>query len=440
MNTTTLASRSNHQGKRDGLVRDHLHREEAIHRGLTEKYELVKQLGSGGMGVVWEARHKRLGRSVALKYMRGEIAADTALRERFLREAVSTAALESEHIRAVYDIDTTGDEPYLVMELLTGSTLRTLLDSLAALDARRAIDLLAQACLAVAHAHSRGVVHRDLKPTNIFVCRRTDGTDLVKVADFGIAKLEGVGTAESLTGPGPLGTIAYMAPEQIRSAGSADESSDIYSLGVVLYEALAGQLPHPGQEMHEVMHHALHLEASPLVRHRPDLDPALCAVVHRAIASHREHRFRSATELRDALLRLTAEAEGSLGAHEIASASPSPGRWRSQAFAGGALGAGLALGWLLGSSSAARPAAEPVAVSQPTAPHQPRVQQIDVARALPPPPATASEVEPPTPLAATARPSSTAGIRRRVVTKPAATGASRGSMDLDLENPYTGPR
>ena len=255
------------------------------------------------MGVVYEARHSVLDRPFAVKVLRPPVGRDPQATALLRREALAAAQLESEHIASVLDFgeDEEGS-PYMVMELLRGIDLRALLKVEKRLLPHRAADLLAQACRGLERAHARGIVHRDIKPSNLFVCRGAEGLETVKVLDFGVAKLrERADSASLQSGARLLGTLHYMAPEQIRCASDVDARADVYSLGIVLYQSLSGRLPHRGDTPHEVMHQILYRRCEALSCACPELDPRLAAIVDRALAYDPAHRFSTAGELERAL-------------------------------------------------------------------------------------------------------------------------------------------
>jgi len=265
------------------------------------KYRLVRYLASGGMGDVYEAQHTVVKRRFAIKLLHAELATQRESLVRFQREAQAAGALESENVAAAVDFGIAEDgSPYIVMEYLAGESLRALLDRRQHLPLPRAADLVMQACRGVGAAHKAGIVHRDLNPQNLFVCRREDGTDVVKVLDFGVAKLEAVESAETRTGT-ILGTPAYLSPEQARGEKTVDHRTDIYGLGAVLYELLAGKKPHPGDSHNAILHHICTQPVLPLEGSQLDLPPALVEVVHRALASDPRERQESAEALAQAL-------------------------------------------------------------------------------------------------------------------------------------------
>ena len=274
------------------------------------KYKLVRLLGKGGMGEVYEAQHSIIGRRFAVKFLHPHLASNSELVARFQREAQAAGSLENENIAAVVDAGT-GDDgaPYLVMEYLDGEDLAHLLVRDGPLPVPRAAHILIQACRGLAAAHSRGIVHRDLKPENLFICQRNDGSDLVKVLDFGIAKLHTGRAGAGLTQSGTtMGTPYYMSPEQARGAKDVDHHTDIYALGVILYEILSGTKPHPGDSYHEIIYHVLTYEPAPLDSARPSLPPGLSVVVGKAMAREAGDRHVSVTLLMEALIPFAGRA------------------------------------------------------------------------------------------------------------------------------------
>lgn len=214
------------------------------------KYRIVRLIGDGGMGAVFEARHELLGTNVALKFLHSELSKRPGLASRFLQEARVSARIQSPHVTRVTDVDQTPDgSPFLVMELLTGESLQQLLDRRVKLPKDQAIDFALQILSGLEAAHALGVVHRDLKPDNVFITPSTGGP-LLKLLDFGIAKLrEANEYQKGLTRPGAImGTPEYMAPEQLYSADRVDHRADLYSLGVMLYEMLTGERPAYGDD------------------------------------------------------------------------------------------------------------------------------------------------------------------------------------------------
>lgn len=266
---------------------------------IGNKYRITRFLAAGGMGAVYEAQHVVVRRRFAVKFLRAELSQRRDMLARFKLEAEAAGALESENIAAVLDFGfSSAGAPYLVMEYLDGVSLADLLKAEGPLPAARAADLVVQACAGIQRAHEAGVLHRDLKPRNLFVCRRADGTDLVKVVDFGVAKLldEDAGQGVTATG-GMVGTPCYMAPEQARGEALIDARADVYALGAILYELLAGHPPHPGASYPALIHHISTQPPLPLASRERPLPPALIAVVEQALASQADQRPGSAAEL-----------------------------------------------------------------------------------------------------------------------------------------------
>jgi serine/threonine-protein kinase len=265
------------------------------------RYQLVRELGRGGMGVVYEARHVDLGRSVALKVLHPERAQSPALAERFRNEARAIAALCHPNLVALYDFGLTADgRPYTAMELLQGETLDRKLEREQRLDWRKAVRLAIDACSALEVAHQAGVIHRDIKPGNLFLTQ--DGT--LKLFDFGIAKAVRDTPHES-SGQLVLGTPEYMAPEQ-SSGGPVDERSDLYSLGVVLCELCAGVLPDHGASLPAFALRPARTFTRTLPRGTPTM---LEETIERATQRDPEQRFQSATDMRAALAAALHEPE-----------------------------------------------------------------------------------------------------------------------------------
>jgi serine/threonine-protein kinase len=260
------------------------------------KYRVVRFLAAGGMGVVYEAQHTLVKRRFAVKFLRPELAEKRDSLARFQREAQTAGALESENLAAAVDFGVAKDgSPFIVMEYLEGESLEAALERDGHLPLERATDLVHQACRGIQAAHAASIVHRDLKPQNLFLCRREDGTDLLKVLDFGIAKLEAVDrdTAATLTGI-VLGTPAYMSPEQARGERAIDHRADVYALGAILYELLSGRKPHPGDSHNAILHHIATQPAVPLDFLEPPLPAPLVASIERALSSDPAARFASA--------------------------------------------------------------------------------------------------------------------------------------------------
>ncbi|WP_330478089.1 protein kinase [Streptomyces platensis] len=269
------------------------------HRMLGQRYELVEQLGHGGMGTVYRAVDHRLRRTVAVKTLSAELAMQPEFLTRFQREAHAAAALNHPGVATVHDVgeDAGGGaaEPYLVMEYVAGRTLSQVLRD-GPLAVAQAVDITGQVLAALEHSHRHAIVHRDIKPANVMLT----ASGAVKVVDFGIAKaLSEVATR--LTGTGvAVGTPAYLAPEQINGAAT-DHRTDLYAVGCLLYELLTGRPPYTGDSPFSVMHQHLAAEPVPPSRLRPELPPAVDALIARALHKRREDRFPDAATMRTAL-------------------------------------------------------------------------------------------------------------------------------------------
>lgn len=270
---------------------------------VSGKYRIERLIGDGGMGVVYEARHELLRTGVALKFLHADLAQRPGLAQRFLQEARVSATIQSPHVTRVTDVDTARDgSPYLVMELLSGQSLQALLDRHGKLPVAQAVDFSLQILAGLEAAHAMGVVHRDLKPDNVFVTPSTGGP-LLKLIDFGIAKLRATNDySRGLTRAGVImGTPEYMAPEQLFSAETTDERADIYSLGVMLFEMLAGCRPADGEDAEAIIAAVRSGRTRRLSEVAPEVPSGLVALVEQAIRPDREQRFEKASTLRLAL-------------------------------------------------------------------------------------------------------------------------------------------
>ena len=275
---------------------------------IHNKYRLLRVIGDGGMGSVFEARHEVLGTTVALKFLHPELSRRSGLVQRFLQEARVSAQIQSPHVVRVTDVDQNPNgQAFIVMEYLEGKTLQTLYEELyharQRLSYADALEYAMQMLEGVEAAHSAGVVHRDLKPDNVIITRGKRGEPLLKLLDFGIAKLKVTGQLDrGLTRPGIImGTPEYMAPEQASSADTVDARADIFSLGVMVFEMLAGRRPVGGDEPHQIASAYLTRNIAKLLDLAPHVPPELAAAVHRAMGPKPEDRFNSVAELRSAI-------------------------------------------------------------------------------------------------------------------------------------------
>jgi serine/threonine-protein kinase len=273
---------------------------------LAGKYRVDGVLGEGGMGIVVRAHHEVLHQQVALKFLTGAAATNGDAVERFLRDARAAVKIQSEHVARIIDVGTLDSgSPFMVMELLEGSDLSDVLRMRGPMHVAQAVDSVLQALDAIAEAHAIGIIHRDLKPSNLFLASRADGTDIIKVLDFGISKVTFAGESSAqaaLTATQQvMGSPLYMSPEQFRSAKKVDPRSDIWSLGVILYELLTGRPPFDGESMGEVFSAVLENEPASVRVARPDVPPGLEQVVMRCLRKPAKERFAHAGELARAL-------------------------------------------------------------------------------------------------------------------------------------------
>ncbi len=307
---------------------------------IADKYELQREIGKGGMGSVWAAVHKGLGRTVAVKFLRPQADHDATATDRFVSEARMVAAIKHRFVVDVFDFGVTSDGLYyMVLELLEGESLAERITEGPPFAVRDAVELITD-CLRGLHAvHEAGVVHRDLKPENIFVIRDADGA-FPKLIDFGISKKtedtgaldspgapgDAAGRSTQLTRPGMIvGTPYYMSPEQLRGRADLDRRADIFSMGVILYELIAGRLPFDQDNIGDLMVAITSRRAPTLSVLRPELGKELSDVVARALDPERDARPPTALALRDALLAvLPSLPERELtGTHQL----PTPGAY-----------------------------------------------------------------------------------------------------------------
>ncbi len=272
---------------------------------LSGKFRIEKIIGKGGMGAVLAAHHEMLGERVAIKFLLGEIAQNPEALRRFENEAKNAFKIKGEHVCNIMDVGNERGMPFMVMEYLNGEDLSQILEKRGAFPVEEAVDYVLQALEAIAQAHAYGIVHRDLKPANLFLHRRPDGSQIIKVLDFGIAKSNTFGDAggqHNLTSTkSMLGSPLYMSPEQLRSAKNVDARADIWALGVILYELLTGTVPFNGETLGELFIAILEQPPMPVSHKRTDVPQVLSDAVMRCLQRQIDSRFPNVAELAQAL-------------------------------------------------------------------------------------------------------------------------------------------
>jgi len=274
----------------------------AVGTTIAGKYRLVRLIGKGGMGAVYEARHLEIGKRVAIKLMRPEFATEADVVERFRREARAASATGHTGILQIHDIGIDGGRHFMVMDLLEGETLDALLRRQGRIEPRESVRIMIDVLGALSAVHEKGIVHRDIKPENIFIARDDLG-DHVKILDFGISRrIDGGEETKRLTSTGMvLGTPYYLSPEQARGRSDVDARVDVYACGVMLYQMLSGKLPYNGETIASLFYEILSGNAPRLESLGVELPEGLADVVHAAMAPDRDHRWHTSADLRDAL-------------------------------------------------------------------------------------------------------------------------------------------
>ena len=284
---------------------------------IAGKYEVEREIGQGGMGVVVAAMHRDLNQRVAIKLLRAEGTPDPDVSARFFREARAAVKLRSEHVAKVLDVGKLdNNSPFIVMEYLEGDDLGSVLKQRERLDPAEAVGHILQACEALAEAHAAGIVHRDLKPENLFLTRRRDGSPSIKVLDFGISKMVEQGATNLTTTGSLMGTPFYMSPEQLRSSRQVDGRSDIWALGIILYQLLTGKVAFLRPTLPELCAAVLLDETVPPKQLRPDLPDDLDRAICRCLEKAPEQRFPSLAEFTAAIAPFT--PSGTASAQRVA--------------------------------------------------------------------------------------------------------------------------
>ena len=277
-----------------------------------DKYEIVRVIGRGGMGTVYEALNTTIGKRVAMKFVDAETAQSKESIARFQREAEAASAVESAHIVEIFDSGVADDGiPYIVMELLRGEDLGHRIKRCGRLEIGEAVHIVAQILRGLHRAHEAGIVHRDLKPDNIFLVDRDDDQSFAKILDFGISKVQRQGgvPVHTLTRQGTvLGTPFYMSPEQAQALPDIDGRTDLWSVGAILYECLTGRPPYTGTSYEQVIVNICMYDAEDVRAHNPAVSEAIARVIARALARDRNERFATAREVLEALKAATGGA------------------------------------------------------------------------------------------------------------------------------------
>ncbi|HTM44411.1 MAG TPA: serine/threonine-protein kinase [Polyangiaceae bacterium] len=343
---------------------------------IDDKYRILRMIGEGGMGAVYEGENRLISRKVAIKVLYGAASMSQDAIQRFEREAQAAGRIGNDHILEIIDLGRLPDGArYMVMEFLDGETLGQRIAQKGRLTAQELVPVFKQVLVGLQAAHDAGIVHRDLKPDNIFILKnKANQKDFVKIIDFGISKFQDP-SDHNMTRTGTvMGTPFYMSPEQAKGVG-VDARSDLYSVAAMLYEGLSGTVPFDGKTFNELMFKIVLSEPRPLIELVPELDPAFASVVQKGMARDSQHRFASARDFGEALDRwsttgagVTLPPEATNAAAEFgATQLPQPGMTPSLPAGSAALGAGRTQA---GMPVAAAGAASAGAVSPGTAPGQ----------------------------------------------------------------------
>lgn len=288
------------------------------------RYRITRLIGAGGMGRVYEAVVSSLGKSVAVKILSQDLAKNREASQRFEREARAASRVESPHIVDVFDTGTTDDgRPYLVMELLRGASMATTLERQGAFAPDEAVRLASQLLRGLERAHAAGVVHRDLKPDNVFLEDHHPDPAVAKILDFGVSKLTSDTGEITLTREGGVvGTPSYMSPEQAQGEKDIDGRTDLWSVGTILYQCIANKLPFPGSTYEQIIVRICSSQPVSLATLAPSCPPSLVAVVERCMERDRERRFQSASEVLEALGQASSVATPTSNPSELAPSGP----------------------------------------------------------------------------------------------------------------------
>ncbi len=308
---------------------------------IQSRYRLARLLGAGASGAVWAARNELIDRDVALKIMRPEVAEDAVALQRFFNEAKASGRVRSSSIVEILDLGQAEDgSPFLVFELLYGEGLDSRLKREGTIPPEQLLEYMIGVTKALDLAHSQGIIHRDLKPANIFLHRLASGDSVAKILDFGISKVFDTGQNFSLTRTGMVvGSPAYMSPEQAAGREDIDGRADLWSLGVVMFEALTGTLPYEAANYNALMVRILTQDSDPIQTRKTDLPQPLCAIVDSLLRRERDQRTQSAGVLAgqlEAVLRETRAIRYRAEGRRAADRSPGGFKRRATDFASGA--------------------------------------------------------------------------------------------------------
>jgi eukaryotic-like serine/threonine-protein kinase len=280
-----------------------------------DKYRIVRLLGEGAMGAVYEAENTRIRRRVAIKILHPQIAQKADTLRRFEREAQAAGRIGSQHIVEVLDLGELADgSRFMVLEYLEGTTLDQRIRSRGRLTPEEATPIVAQLLEGLGAAHKAEIIHRDLKPANIYLCPKPGGVDFVKILDFGVSKFNVLNDEMSMTSTGAvLGTPYYMSPEQAKGSRGIDARSDLYAVGVILYECITGQVPFSAETFNELIFRIVLESPPPVESFVPNLDPAFTAIIHKAMGREVGERFQTAEEFRSILTYWSERPAASVG-------------------------------------------------------------------------------------------------------------------------------
>jgi serine/threonine-protein kinase len=323
------------------------------------KYRVDRFLGAGNMGIVVAAHHLQLDQRVAIKFLGPAAVAEADVVKRFAREARAAAKITSEHVARVMDVGALENgAPYMVMELLEGADLAAWVRDKGPLPVALAVDFVLQVCEAIAEAHVLGIIHRDLKPANCFVTRTADGQHCVKVLDFGISKVTGIGNSlseMSMTSTHTLlGSPLYMSPEQMMASRDVDQRTDIWSVGIILHELLTGHAPFSASSIPELCVRIATEDAPPLRVSRPDCPRALENVARKCLEKERQRRYANVAELAQALVEFGSD-RSSVSTQRISRVMQHAGRQPLPTYSeGSAMGSAPHMPWARTTSRAAR--------------------------------------------------------------------------------------